>query len=267
MKSYKKLVLIGGILGLLIDSIIAFMSGDINNILVEAGLFLSIINLIISFAITNAKAVGVLVLTISVIMLYITGRDGIVGFLLFLPGGIAALRYNEEKDDEKKRRKALAMLIDILDKIDTIYEWNERLHKLHHVLKKYEDDLPSDVRNRVDSVANNTDIQNLRDYLSSKVPKPPKNHKVAKILAATIGGIVLISGIAFAVASSLPSNQPPTPTTAGSSDHLTPDHQTPPEHHKKHHTETSPSSPSPPSPPSPSPPFRTTISPTSPPIQ
>src|SRR5439155_12673838 len=170
MKSYKKSVLIGGILGILIDAIIAFMTGDIDNVLIKAGLFLSIINFIIPLAINNAKAVGVLVLTISVIMLYISGRDGIVGFLLFLPGGIAALRYNEEKDKEKKRRKAFAILLDILDRVDTIYGWNERLHKLHHVLKRYEDDLPYDVRNRIDSVANATDIQNLRYYLLSQAP-------------------------------------------------------------------------------------------------
>ncbi|MGB6673618.1 MAG: hypothetical protein WBE34_14410 [Candidatus Nitrosopolaris sp.] len=82
-----------------------------------------------------------------------SGHDGIVGFLLFLPGGIAALRYNEEKDKEKKRRKAFAILLDILDRVDTIYGWNEN-EKLHHVLKKYEDDLPYDVRNQIDSVAN-----------------------------------------------------------------------------------------------------------------
>ena len=68
MKSYKKSVLIGGILGILIDAIIAFMTGDIDNVLIKAGLFLSIINFIIPLAINNAKAVGVLVLTISVIM-------------------------------------------------------------------------------------------------------------------------------------------------------------------------------------------------------
>ena len=194
----------------------------------------------IPFTINNAKAVGVLVLTISVIMLYMSGRDGIVGFLLFLPGGIAALRYNEEKDKEKKRRKAFAILLDILDRVDTIYGWNERLHKLHHVLKKYEDDLPYDVRNQIDSVANKPDIQNLRNYLFSQAPNPRKqSHKVAKILAATIGGSVPIYGIALASASSWQFNQPSAHSVSISSHHPTPHHQVE-EHHKKHHAETPP---------------------------
>src|ERR1051325_5547136 len=144
MKTYKKLTLIGGILGIVIDSIIALVSGSINNLPVTMGLFLSLIVLIIPFAVKNSKAAGIIVLVISLVMLYIAGQDGIVGFILFLPGGIAALRYNEEEDKKKKRRKAFAILINFLDNINTIDDWNKRLHKVHHVLKRYEQDLPPD---------------------------------------------------------------------------------------------------------------------------
>jgi K319L-like, PKD domain len=78
-----------------------------------------------------------------------------------------SIRFKKGDEEKKKRRKALAALLSILEKIYTIKEWNERLHKLHSTFERYENVLPSDIRHRIDGVANITDIKNLENYLRS----------------------------------------------------------------------------------------------------
>ena len=57
---------------------------------------------------------------------------------------------------------------DFLDKVNSVKEWNDRLHELNRKLEPYEDILPDYVRNAVDRITTNTDLAELRKkYLRS----------------------------------------------------------------------------------------------------
>jgi hypothetical protein len=189
---------------------------------------LNLVAIIIPFTINNTKAVGVLILLISTSTLLISWPSNVVGFLLFLPSGILALKHkNEEKE---KRRKALGAILAIIEKIHTIYEWNARLHDLHKALKTYDHLLPRDIRYCIDEIDRLTDtspdgwkhkLQDLKDRLESDFSKSnlynsnittnsstgedPKQ-KITKIIIGGLAIIIVGSAIAFFYAQSRDNN-------------------------------------------------------------
>ncbi len=128
MRNYQKLTLIGSILGIIIAfSLYMFLnSGSLNsqtelqtdlteiNTQIGICIILLVIALIVVFIIQRqTKAVGIYLLMISIALLVGMGFYGILPFVLFLPAGIIALRYNpqngnydksEDDDIEEKSR-------------------------------------------------------------------------------------------------------------------------------------------------------------------
>jgi K319L-like, PKD domain len=132
----------------------------------------------IPFAIKNTKVVGTLLLILPTISFGVSvntngielnseGISQIVGFILFLIAGIMALLHKD--DDNKKKRKAFAIILDFLDKVNSAKEWNDRLHELNRKLGPYEDILPDYIRHAIDSVATNTDLDELRRKISEEL--------------------------------------------------------------------------------------------------
>ena len=108
MRSYQIIILIGTILGIfiLIDSsmflgIVPYMVNDMSlekqNISfyrkIDIALILYIIILIIAFAVQNSKAVGIISIIFSIIILFVTNIWGLVVSALLLAGGIVAIIY------------------------------------------------------------------------------------------------------------------------------------------------------------------------------
>jgi hypothetical protein len=125
---------------------------------------------------------------------------------LFLPGGILAVTYDEKK---ARRRKAVGTNIRILkdDTINTIEDWNNRLHQLRDVLRDYENDLPVDVRTYVDEIAQLTDIHSpewgkkldqFRQYLKNSVHQISAwQTAVAPAVASIIAFSLVSAHVAF----------------------------------------------------------------------
>ncbi|HET9806726.1 MAG TPA: hypothetical protein VFP49_07445 [Nitrososphaeraceae archaeon] len=111
MRSYQIIILIGTILGILIVigssmflGMVSYMANDMS--LEEQNVFfygkmgiafiLYIIILIIAFTVKNSKAVGIVSIIFSVIILFATNAWGLVGSALLLAGGIVALVYKNK---------------------------------------------------------------------------------------------------------------------------------------------------------------------------
>lgn len=111
MRSYQIIILIGTILGILIVigssmflGMVSYMANDMSleeqNVYfygkIGIAFILYIIILIIAFAIKNSKAVGIVSIIFSVIILFATNAWGLVGSALLLAGGIVALVYKNK---------------------------------------------------------------------------------------------------------------------------------------------------------------------------
>ena len=112
MRSYQIIILIGTILGILIVigssmflGMVSHMANDMS--LEEQNVFfygkmgiafiLYLIILIIAFTVKNSKAVGIISIIFSIIILFvITNYWGLVGSALLLAGGIVALIYKNK---------------------------------------------------------------------------------------------------------------------------------------------------------------------------
>ncbi|MGE5633890.1 MAG: hypothetical protein ACM3VV_01535 [Deltaproteobacteria bacterium] len=111
MRSYQIIILIGTILGILIVigssmflGMVSYMANDMSleeqNVYfygkIGIAFILYIIILIIAFAVKNSKAVGIVSIIFSVIILFATNAWGLVGSALLLAGGIVALVYKNK---------------------------------------------------------------------------------------------------------------------------------------------------------------------------
>lgn len=111
MRSYQIIILIGTILGILIVigssmflGMVSYMANDMSleeqNVYfygkIGIAFILYIIILIIAFALKNSKAVGIVSIIFSVIILFATNAWGLVGSALLLAGGIVALVYKNK---------------------------------------------------------------------------------------------------------------------------------------------------------------------------
>lgn len=111
MRSYQIIILIGTILGILIVigssmflGMVSHMTNDMS--LEEQNVFfygkmgiafiLYIIILIIAFTVKNSKAVSIISIIFSIIILFVTNDWGLVGSALLLAGGIVALVYKNK---------------------------------------------------------------------------------------------------------------------------------------------------------------------------
>jgi hypothetical protein len=181
---------------------------EVGNFQVALQIFLTLTSISIPFAIRNTKVVGILLLILPTISFGMSvntngielnseGISQIVGFILFLIAGIMALLHKD--DDNKKKRKAFTIILGFLDKINSVQEWNERLHELHRKLRIYEDILPDDVRYTINTVATDTDLSHLRKQTSeqlSKLHREPieRDIKVAAVIL-TISFLSMVAGI------------------------------------------------------------------------
>jgi hypothetical protein len=154
-------------------------------------IFLNLVSTSIPFCIRNAKVAGILLLIVPTISFTIKVPPleifDFVGFVLFLVAGIMALVH--KKDESKKKRKAFSILLDFLDKINSVNEWNQRLHELHTKLSKYEYLLPSDIRRLIDNVTLSTDLDRLRKFVSEEL------RSIVSKLESRISKILLIVSI------------------------------------------------------------------------
>ena len=133
MKTYQTLTLIGGIFGIVIVPIIlfaiagmtAFFSafdetnsvnpeelGEMTAYSIIISVIVSVVAIIISFTWKKTKTVGYVLLGLSVIMLIATNISGIIKWVLFLVGGISAIKLKEE--NVKQVKKSDASSLDIL---------------------------------------------------------------------------------------------------------------------------------------------------------
>ena len=133
MKTYQTLTLIGGIFGIVIVPIIlfaiagmtAFFSafdetnsvnpeelGEMTAYSIIISVIVSVVAIIISFTWKKTKTVGYVLLGLSVIMLIATNISGIITWVLFLVGGISAIKLKEE--NVKQVKKSDASSLDIL---------------------------------------------------------------------------------------------------------------------------------------------------------
>ena len=111
MRSYQIIILIGTILGILIVigssmflGMVSYMANDMSleeqNVYfygkIGIAFILYIIILIIAFAVKNSKAVGIVSIIFSVIILFATNAWGLVGSALLLASGIVALVYKNK---------------------------------------------------------------------------------------------------------------------------------------------------------------------------
>jgi hypothetical protein len=111
VRSYQIIILVGSILGLLIIIGVSTTMGMISSMvglpmnedttyvygLVAIGFILYIVNLIIAFTVKNSKAVGIISIISSVVVLIANGVFGLVGFALLLAGGIVAIAYKSKQ--------------------------------------------------------------------------------------------------------------------------------------------------------------------------
>ena len=111
MRSYQIIILIGSILGLLIIIGVSTTLGMVSSMfgvpmdqdteyvygMVAIGFILYIVNLIIAFIVKNSKAVGVVSIISSVVILLANGIFGLVGFALLLAGGIVAIAFKNKQ--------------------------------------------------------------------------------------------------------------------------------------------------------------------------
>jgi hypothetical protein len=111
MRSYQIIILIGSILGLLIIIGVSTTLGMVSSMfgvpmdqdteyvygMVAIGFILYIVNLIIAFIVKNSKAVGVVSIVSSVVILLANGIFGLVGFALLLAGGIVAIAFKNKQ--------------------------------------------------------------------------------------------------------------------------------------------------------------------------
>ena len=123
MKTYQTLTLIGGIFGIVIVPIIlvaiagmtAFFSAfdETNNLNPEElgemtayslviSIIVSVVAIILVFAWKKTKTVGYVLLGLSMIMLIATNISGIITWVLFLVGGISAIKLKEETTNTKQ---------------------------------------------------------------------------------------------------------------------------------------------------------------------
>jgi hypothetical protein len=108
MRSYQIIILIATILGILIVIGSSMFLGRVSQMandmsLEEQNVFfygkmgiafiLYIIILIIAFTVKNSKAVSIISIIFSIILLFVTNDWGLVGSALLLAGGIVALIY------------------------------------------------------------------------------------------------------------------------------------------------------------------------------
>ena len=135
LKTYQTLTLIGGIFGIVIVPIIlfaiagmtAFFSafdetnsvnpeelGEMTAYSIIISVIVSVVAIIISFTWKKTKTVGYVLLGLSVIMLIATNISGIITWVLFLVGGISAIKLNEEITDGKHVKKLDVSSLDIL---------------------------------------------------------------------------------------------------------------------------------------------------------
>jgi hypothetical protein len=111
MRSYQIIILIATILGILIVIGSSMFLGRVSQMandmsLEEQNVFfygkmgiafiLYIIILIIAFTVKNSKAVSIISIIFSIILLFVTNDWGLVGSALLLAGGIVALVYKNK---------------------------------------------------------------------------------------------------------------------------------------------------------------------------
>ena len=116
VKTYQTLILIGGLLGIILVPVLSFalylgisigaaFSGESETIgsLADLTLFsiivsivLSIISIVLAFAVRNLTAVGGVVLVIGIVMLVVTNLSGIPAWILLIVGGIVALKARND---------------------------------------------------------------------------------------------------------------------------------------------------------------------------
>ena len=198
MENYKIIALIGGFLDILI---LHLSVHDIGYFQSGIQIFLILVCMSVPFAVRNTKVAGILLLlvpTISFGMAVSTSSiEQVTGYILFLIAGVMALIHKD--DGTKKKRKAFTVILGFLDKINSVNEWNERLHELQRKLKIYEDIIPHDVRYTINTVVTNTDLTHLRKQISgqlSKLHTEPieRDIKVAGVVLA-ISFLSMIAGI------------------------------------------------------------------------
>jgi len=117
MRNYQTLTLIGSILGIIIVfSLYMFLNlgslnsqtelqTDLTEINTQIGIciILMVVALVMVFILSRqTKAVGIYLLVISLALLVGMGFYGILPFVLFLPAGILALRYNPQNGNYDK---------------------------------------------------------------------------------------------------------------------------------------------------------------------
>jgi hypothetical protein len=182
---------------------------ELGNFQVALQILLTLTAASIPFAIRNTKVVGILLLilpTISfglsvsstAIVLDSEGISQIVGFILFVIAGIMALLHTE--DDKKKKRKAFALILDFLDKINSAKEWNDRLHELNTKLRPYQAVLPSAIRHAIDNIATDSDLVELSDKLSEEYSDLTRKtaSRIVKIVTISMVAILSMSFGVFA---------------------------------------------------------------------
>ncbi len=135
MKTYQTLTLIAGIFGIVIVPIIlvvisagmAMFSafdensslnpeelGEITAYSIVISVIVSIVGIVIVFTMKKTKTIGYVLLALSLIMFIATNISGIITWVLFLVGGISAIKLKEEIVNVKQVKKSDASSLDIL---------------------------------------------------------------------------------------------------------------------------------------------------------
>ncbi len=119
MKSYQIIILIGSVLGLLVTLSAGFVLFSLHNYLDENNVqrdnssdssikvsvvvaFIAyILVVVLSFITNNTKIIGSLSILTSFVVFGATGGFGIIGFIFLLIGGVVALVYKKDQQQEK----------------------------------------------------------------------------------------------------------------------------------------------------------------------
>ena len=173
-KAYQKIGVLGAISGILIVLVALYDKGwmreDLVNLLIATfqfepltrpvfpyvvAIFLYILAIIVTSAVKNTKAVGIVLIVISVMtMILVREINALVASASLLTAGIIASRYNRRKQLEKARNELEGFwqrldkkynIIEKADKAHSIQEWNDISHELYELLEKYEGVLSPDV--------------------------------------------------------------------------------------------------------------------------
>ena len=134
-RTYQTLALIGGIFGIVVVPIILFSFaallsiasvfdpeadlepetlGELTAVSVSVSIIISIIAIVIVFALRKPKIVGYILFVLAFISIISTNISGIVTTVLFIVGGISAVRWKEELADEERERKSVPNSLEIL---------------------------------------------------------------------------------------------------------------------------------------------------------